>query len=70
MAALIVVWGSDAGRPINGSPRRFWRTAPGFSQRFTGTFADGGDTIVGRTELCQDDTHWEYDLQIIYRRQP
>src|SRR3954452_21762325 len=26
---------------------RYWRSAPGFSQRFTGTFTDGGDTIVG-----------------------
>lgn len=47
---------------------RFWRTAPGFSQRFTGTFADGGDTMVGRTELCQDDVHWTDDLAITYRR--
>jgi hypothetical protein len=47
---------------------RFWRNAPGFSQRFTGTFADGGDTIVGVTQLCQDDVHWKDDLRITYRR--
>ena len=47
---------------------RFWRDAHGFSQRFTGTFADGGDTIVGRSQLCLDDTHWNDDLQITYRR--
>jgi hypothetical protein len=47
---------------------RFLRVAPGFSQRFTGTFADGGDTIIGRSELCRDDIHWEDDLQITYRR--
>ena len=48
---------------------RFWRDAPGFSQRFTGTFTDGGDTIVGRSQLCQDDVHWNDDLAITYRRQ-
>jgi hypothetical protein len=47
---------------------RFWRNAPGFSQRFTGKFADGGDTIVGVTQLCQDDIHWNDDLRITYRR--
>lgn len=47
---------------------RFWRNAPGFSQRFTGTFEDGGDTIVGRSQLCRDDVHWVDDLEITYRR--
>ena len=47
---------------------RLWRDAPGFSQRFTGTFADGGDTIVGRWQLRRDDRHWDDDLQITYRR--
>ena len=47
---------------------RFWRNAPGFSQRYTGTFTDGGDTIVGVTQLCQDDVHWKDDLRITYRR--
>jgi hypothetical protein len=47
---------------------RVWRDAPGFSQRFTGTFADGGDTIVGLWQLCQDDVHWNDDLKITYRR--
>jgi hypothetical protein len=47
---------------------RFWRDAPGFSQRFTGTFADGGETIHGHSELCRDDVNWNQDLQITYRR--
>jgi hypothetical protein len=47
---------------------RLWRDAPGFSQRFTGSFADGGDTIAGRWQLCRDDIHWDDDLQITYRR--
>ena len=48
---------------------RFWRTAPKLSQRFTGTFADDGNTIVGRTQMCEDDVNWRDDLAITYRRQ-
>ena len=47
---------------------RLWRDAPGFSQRFNGTFADSGDTIVGRWQLCRDDLHWDDDLEMTYRR--
>jgi len=46
-----------------------WRNAPGFSQRFTGTFTDDGSAIVGRWQLSRDDEHWDDDLQILYRRQ-
>src|SRR5262245_29739077 len=47
---------------------RLWRHASGFSQRFSGTFADRGDTIAGSWQLCEDGVHWTDDLQIIYRR--
>jgi hypothetical protein len=47
---------------------RFWRSAPGFSQRYTGTFADGGSTIQGLWQACEDDVRWADDLQITYRR--
>jgi len=47
---------------------RIWRDAPGFSQRFAGRFADGGDTIIGRWQMCEDDRHWNDDLEIDYRR--
>jgi hypothetical protein len=53
---------------IDNQEWRFWRDAPGFSQRFTGTITDGGDTIVGRSQLCQDDIHWNDDLAVTYRR--
>src|ERR1043165_7140562 len=33
---------------------RIWRDAPGFSQRFTGTFGDGGTIIAGQWELRED----------------
>ncbi|HEX5504796.1 MAG TPA: hypothetical protein VFW96_19420 [Thermomicrobiales bacterium] len=47
---------------------RLWRQAPGFSQRFTGTFADDGDTIVGSWELSRDGATWEHDFGLIYRK--
>jgi hypothetical protein len=53
---------------FEGGVWRIWRNAPGFSQRFTGTFSHDGDTIEGRWELCQDDVKWESDLEITYRR--
>jgi len=53
---------------IDDAAWRLWRDAPGFSQRFTGTLADGGDTIVGRWHLCRDGRHWDDDLEITYRR--
>jgi hypothetical protein len=56
------------GASIDREAWRFWREAPGFSQRFTGTFADGGDTIIGLSQLRADDVHWKDDLRITYRR--
>jgi hypothetical protein len=47
---------------------RLWRDSAGFSQRFTGAFADGGDSIVGLWQLCRDDVSWEDDLRITFRR--
>jgi hypothetical protein len=53
---------------MDGTAWRWWRDAPGFSQRFVGRFADGGNTIVGTSELCRDDVTWAADLAITYRR--
>ena len=44
------------------------RRDPGFSQRFTGTWADDGNTLVGQSQLCRDDVNWVDDLAITYRR--
>lgn len=44
------------------------RNAPGFSQRFTGTILDGGNTILGQSELSRDDSTWENDLELTYQR--
>ena len=53
---------------IDATTWRMSRLASGFSQRFVGTFTDGGATIVGRWQLCEDDVHWRDDLEITYRR--
>lgn len=47
---------------------RFWRDAPGFSQRFTGILSDDGNTITGQGQLSRDGSSWEDDLAITYRR--
>lgn len=53
---------------VDDQAMRIWRDAPGFSQRFTGTFADGHNTMAGTWELCRDDVNWADDLAITYRR--
>jgi hypothetical protein len=47
---------------------KMWRDAPGFSQRFTGTISESGNTIIGVWELSRDDTSWKKDLEITYQR--
>ena len=47
---------------------KYWRIVPGFSQRFTGTISDDGNTITGVVELSEDDATWKNDLEITYRR--
>ncbi len=37
--------------PVSDEHWQWWRDAKGFSQRFTGRFADGGHTIVGHSAL-------------------
>jgi len=49
------------------------RTSPdfsplNFSQRFTGTFGDGGKTIRGRWETSDDGSSWEHDFDLIYAK--
>ncbi|MBZ0297518.1 MAG: hypothetical protein K8L99_33480 [Anaerolineae bacterium] len=47
---------------------KYWRDAPGFSQRFTGMLADDSDTIIGIWELSEDDSTWRRDLELTYSR--
>jgi hypothetical protein len=46
----------------------WWRNAPGFAQRCTGTIAADGRTIVSRGELSRDGASWEPDLELTYTR--
>lgn len=43
-------------------------SAPDFSQRFTGTFSDDDDTIVGRWEIAHDGSNWKPDFDLTYVR--
>jgi len=56
------------GVTLSNNTWNWWRNAPGFSQRFTGTIADDGRTIVGRGELSKDGVTWEGDLALTYTR--
>jgi hypothetical protein len=47
---------------------KMWREVPDFSQRFTGTFGDNGQTITGRWESSSDGAHWEHDFDLTYKK--
>jgi hypothetical protein len=51
----------------------FSRTKPDFTtldfkQRLTWTFSDDGSAIRGTSQICEDDTTWQDDLEVTYRR--
>jgi hypothetical protein len=45
-----------------------WRHSPGFSQKFNGELSADGDTIEGLWKLSRDDSTWNDDLAITFRR--
>lgn len=47
---------------------KIWRDEPSFPQRFTGTIADDGNTIVGVWEVREDGSNWKRDLEMTYTR--
>ncbi len=47
---------------------KWWRNAPGFSQRYTWAIAENGHTIIGKGELSRDGKTWEQDLELTYTR--
>lgn len=53
---------------FDGQTWKVWRDAPGFSQRFTGTLSNGGNSLIGKWEVSRDDATWQDDLQIYYER--
>ncbi len=47
---------------------KWWRNAPGFSQRYEGMISEDGNTIIGKGELSKDGVSWEQDLNLTYTR--
>ncbi len=45
-----------------------WREAPGFWQRFVGTFSEDGGSIHGRWEKSSDGATWEHDFDLTYAK--
>jgi hypothetical protein len=56
------------GMSIGEGEWKLWRAGDPFPQRFTGTFEDDGNTIVGRWEKAEDGEHYKTDFDLIYRR--
>jgi hypothetical protein len=53
---------------LDGGIWQIWREAPGFHQRFTGTFSADGDTINARWEGSPDGSTWALDFEMTYAR--
>ncbi|ARF53111.1 hypothetical protein [Streptomyces gilvosporeus] len=53
---------------VNDGVWKQWRTAPGFHQRFTATFREGGDTIEGGWERSGDGELWMPDFDVTFTR--
>jgi hypothetical protein len=45
-----------------------WRNAPGFFQRFAGTFSSDGRTISGSWEGSEDGSNWKPDFDLTYTK--
>lgn len=53
---------------FNGNTLKYWRNAPGFSQRMTLTISNDGNTLINKGELSKDGTTWEKDMELTYYR--
>jgi hypothetical protein len=47
---------------------KYWRNAPDISQRCTFTFADDGNTMIGKGEASEGGSAWRPDLELTYTR--
>ncbi len=47
---------------------KWWRNAPKFSQRYSWTIDDNGNTIISKGELSKDGTNWKKDLEQTFTR--
>jgi len=48
---------------------KWWRNTSEFSQRYTWTIANDGQTIIGKGEMSKDGSTWEKDLEQTFTRQ-
>lgn len=53
---------------FNDNVLKWWRNTPDFSQRFTATIIDDGQTIIGKGEMSIEGKPWEKDLDLTYTR--
>ena len=53
---------------VEGNLVRWWRHVPGFSQRYSWTITDDGNTILGKGELSEDGETWGKDLDQTFTR--
>jgi hypothetical protein len=53
---------------MEGNVFRWWRNDPKFSQRYTLTLSEDGQSIVGKGESSTDGGPWEKDLDLNYSR--
>ena len=56
------------GMSIGAGEWKLWRQGDPFAQRFSASFEDGGETIVGRWEVARDGGEFEIDFDLFYRR--
>lgn len=47
---------------------KLWRDAPGFFQRYAGTFSSNGKRITGAWERSSDGTNWARDFDLVYTK--
>ena len=47
---------------------RLWRQGDPFSQRFTASFGDDGNTITGRWEIAEDGNNYKTDFDLTFHR--
>ncbi len=53
---------------FNGNVLEMWRDFPGFSQRCKCVVKDGGNSMEGIWELCEDGVNWVRDMELIYTK--
>jgi hypothetical protein len=53
---------------LDGGTWTLWRDAPGFNQRYVGSFSEDGTRITGAWEKSADGVAWEHDFDLSYRK--